>query len=89
MSISEKVKCIIMPNLRHFIFDVKTKILTDFHICISVPLSKMEGIHTRKGFSKSAEGNLLHSCLSPDIRTCILVTDGSFGKQIVLFEVFL
>ena len=23
----------------------------------------MEGMHTRKGFSKSAEGNLLHNCL--------------------------
>ena len=52
-------------------------------------LSKMEGMHIRKGFSKSAEGNLLHSCLGPDIRTCILVIDGSVGKQISLFEVFL
>ena len=46
-------------------------------------------MHTRKGLSKSAEGNLLHSNLGPDARTCILVTDGSVGKQIVLFEVFL
>ena len=52
-------------------------------------LSKMEGMHTHKGSSKSAEGNLLHSCLGPDARTCILVTDGSVGKQIGLFEVFL
>ena len=52
-------------------------------------LSKMEGIYTRKGFSKSVEGNLLHSCLGLDAKTCILVTDGSVGKQIDLFEVFL
>ena len=52
-------------------------------------LSKMEGMHTRQGFSKSAEGNLLHSCLGPDAKTCILVTDCSVGKQIGLFEVFL
>ena len=52
-------------------------------------LSKMEGMHTCQGFSKSAEGNLLHSCLSPDAKTCISVTDGSVGKQIGLFEVFL
>ena len=51
--------------------------------------SKMEGMHTRKGFSKSAEGNLLQSWLGPNARTCILVTDGSVGKQIGLFEVFL
>ena len=49
----------------------------------------MEGMHTRQGFSKSAEGNLLHSCLGPDAKTCISVTDGSVGKQIGLFEVFL
>ena len=52
-------------------------------------LSKMEGMHTRKDFSKSAEGNVLHSCLCPDARTDILVTDGSVGKQIGLFEVVL
>ena len=46
-------------------------------------------MHTRKGFSKSGEENLLHSCLGPDARTCILVTDSSVGKQITLFEVFL
>ena len=49
----------------------------------------MEEMHTNKGFSKSAEGNLLHSCLGPDARICILVTGGSVGKQIGLFEVFL
>ena len=49
----------------------------------------MEGMRTHKGFSKSAEGNLLQSCLGPDARTCTLVTDGSVGKQIGLFEVFL
>ena len=46
-------------------------------------------MHTHKGLSKSAEGNLLHTNLDLDARTCILVTDGSVGKQIVLFEVFL
>ena len=51
-------------------------------------INKMERMHTRKGFSKSVEGNLLHSCLGPDGRTCILVADDSVGKQIDLFEVF-
>ena len=45
-------------------------------------------MYTRKGFSKSAEGNLLLSCLGLDSRTCILVNDGTFGKQVGLFEVF-
>ena len=52
-------------------------------------LSKMEGMHTRKGLSKSADGNLLHSYLVPDAKTCISVTDGSVKKQIGIFEVFL
>ena len=52
-------------------------------------LIKMEGMHTCKSFSESSEGNLLHSCLGADVRTCILVTDGSVGEQIGLFEVFL
>ena len=46
-------------------------------------------MHDRKGFYKSAEGNLLHSCLGPDARTCIVVTDGLIGNNIGLFEVFL
>ena len=49
----------------------------------------MEGIYTHKGFSRSAEGSLLNNYLGPDARICILVTDGSVGKQIGLFEVFL
>ena len=52
-------------------------------------LSKMEGMNTCKGFSKSAEENLLHSCLDLYARTYILVTDGSVGKQIGVFGVFL
>ena len=35
--ISQKAKGVIMWNLRHIIFYVKVKVLTDFHICISVP----------------------------------------------------
>ena len=46
----------------------------------------MEGMHNCKGFSKSSEGNLLHSSLGPDAGKCILVTDGSVGKQIGLFN---
>ena len=30
-----------MRNLRHIIFYEKTKILVDFHICISVPLNPL------------------------------------------------
>ena len=48
------------------------------------PIKQNWGNAYRKGFSKSAEGNLLHSCLGPDPRTCILVTDGWVGKQIAL-----
>ena len=36
--ISQKSKGVIVRNLRHIISYIKTKILTDFHICISVPL---------------------------------------------------
>ena len=36
--ISQKVKGVLMWNLRHIIFYMKTKILADFQICISVPL---------------------------------------------------
>ena len=46
-------------------------------------------MHSRKVFSKTAEQNLLHSCLGPNARACILVTDGSVWKQIGLIEVFL
>ena len=46
-------------------------------------------MHIRKGFSKSAEGNLLHSCLGLDAGTYILVTDGSVGKQMGLLKLFL
>ena len=44
-------------------------------------------MHTYKGFSKSAEGNLLHGFLGTDARKCTLVDDGSVGKQIGLSEV--
>ena len=37
--ISPKAKSFIMRNLWHIIFYAKTKILTDFHIRISLPLS--------------------------------------------------
>ena len=37
--ISQKVNSVIVQNFRHIYFYVKTKILIDFHICISVPLS--------------------------------------------------
>ena len=36
--IAQKLKVAIMRNNRHITFYVKAKILTDFHICISVPL---------------------------------------------------
>ena len=37
--ISEKVNSIILRNLRCNFFYMKTKILVDFYICVSVPLS--------------------------------------------------
>ena len=38
-SLSQKVKGVIMRNLRDTIFYMKTNVLQYFHICISVPLS--------------------------------------------------
>ena len=38
MRISQKVKDVLMWNLQHS-FHMKTKIFTDFQICISVPLT--------------------------------------------------
>ena len=40
--ISQKAKGVIMRNLRNVVFYVKTKILTDFHICISLPLRNLQ-----------------------------------------------
>ena len=40
MRISQKVKGVIMRNLRDTILYVKTNIWQDFHICISVPLMR-------------------------------------------------
>ena len=37
--ISQKVKAVLMWNLKHY-FHMKTKILADFQICISVPLNE-------------------------------------------------
>ena len=39
MPISQKVKGVIMRNLRGTIFYMKANVLQDFPICISVPLS--------------------------------------------------
>ena len=41
MRISQKVKGVTMSNLHDTIFCLKTNILQDFHICISVPLKKI------------------------------------------------
>ena len=38
MFISQKVKDVLLKNVQHINFDIKTKILTDFQICINVPL---------------------------------------------------
>ena len=38
MRISQKMKGVIMRNLRDTVFYVKTNVLQDFHICVSVPL---------------------------------------------------
>ena len=39
---SQKVEGVIMRNLRDTIFYMKTNVLQDFHICISVPLNKIK-----------------------------------------------
>ena len=38
--ISQKVKGVLLSNLQHHYFVIKTKILADVQICISVPLIK-------------------------------------------------
>ena len=40
--LSQKVKGAIMRNLRDTIFYMKSNVLQDFHICISVPLSEFK-----------------------------------------------
>ena len=40
VSITQKVNGIFMQNLRYTIFQMKANILQDFHICISVLVSK-------------------------------------------------
>ena len=40
--LSQKVKGVIMCNLRDTIFCMNTDVLQDFHICISVPLSEFK-----------------------------------------------
>ena len=39
MSISQEVKGVIMRNLCGTTFYIKTNVLQDFHICMSVPLT--------------------------------------------------
>ena len=40
--ISQRVKGVIMRNLRVTVFYMKTNVLQSFHICISVPLKQIE-----------------------------------------------
>ena len=40
VKISQKVKGVIMCNQRDIIFYMKTNVLQDFYICISLPLRK-------------------------------------------------
>ena len=40
VQISQKVKGVIMCNQRDIIFYMKTNVLQDFYICISLPLRK-------------------------------------------------
>ena len=39
MRISQEVKGVIMRNMRGTIFYLKTNVLQDFHICMTVPLT--------------------------------------------------
>ena len=40
--VSQKVKDVLLKNYQHINFHIKTKILADFKICISVPLMNYE-----------------------------------------------
>ena len=42
--ISEKVKGVMMRNRRGTTFYMKTNVLQDFHICISVPLRSLKRV---------------------------------------------
>ena len=44
--ISQKLKSVLIWNLQHNIFNIKTKILADFQICISVPLTFKRAGHS-------------------------------------------
>ena len=47
VNISQKAKgVIIIPNLRDTIFYMKTNVLQDFHICISVSLMQRTSVNT-------------------------------------------
>ena len=67
--ISQKAKGVIMRNLRYIIFYVKTKILTDFHICISAPLSR--SAESTKYLQNAVSNILAHilksNCLTSDV----------------------
>ena len=57
MHISQEVKGVIMRNLCGTIFYIKTNVLQDFHICMSVPLS--QSLH----FELISETKLIHILL--------------------------
>ena len=46
VDISQKAKGVIMPNPRDTIFYMKTNILQDFHICITLPLMQRTSENT-------------------------------------------
>ena len=48
--ISQKMKCVIMRNLRDTIFYMKTNVLQDFLICMSVPLNHSPVMHLHTHF---------------------------------------
>ena len=49
---TKKVKGVIMYNLRNTIFYMKTNVLQDLHICISVPLKLFGPYQEQLGFFK-------------------------------------
>ena len=53
VQISQKMEGVIMRNLEHCVFYVKKDISTDFHICISVPLTFLHNTSNQEDISSA------------------------------------
>ena len=81
MRISQKAKSVIMRNLLCSIFYMKTNVLQDFHICISVP-SKREEENT---IHRSGSSNFLVERTKSTVKLIIFMF--SFASKAVLLNI--